>query len=90
MIVVSDTSPVNYLVLIGKAELIHCLFDRVVVPQVVVPPAHFLENRRSSTSALIGGSRNPRSMPMTSGSGEVSASRRPLRMNAFHSSTASA
>ena len=36
MIVVSDTSPVNYLVLIDKVDLIHRLFDRVLVPQVVV------------------------------------------------------
>jgi predicted nucleic acid-binding protein len=36
VIVVSDTSPMNYLILIGKADLIHRLFDRVVVPQVVV------------------------------------------------------
>ena len=36
VIVVSDTSPVNYLVLIGHADLIHRLFDRVVVPEAVV------------------------------------------------------
>jgi predicted nucleic acid-binding protein len=35
VIVVSDTSPLNYLVLIGKAELLRRLFDRVVIPQVV-------------------------------------------------------
>src|SRR5262249_25956714 len=34
----------------------------------------FTENRRSSTSALVGGRRNPRSTPMTSGSGGDSAS----------------
>jgi predicted nucleic acid-binding protein len=36
VIVVSDTSPVNYLVLIGHADLMHRLFDRVMVPEAVV------------------------------------------------------
>jgi predicted nucleic acid-binding protein len=35
VIVVSDTSPIHYLVLIGKADLLHRLFGRVLVPQVV-------------------------------------------------------
>lgn len=35
MIVVSDTSPLNYLVLIGKAEVLPKLFGRVVVPTAV-------------------------------------------------------
>lgn len=35
MIVVSDTSPINYLVLIGHADLLHTLFGNVVVPLAV-------------------------------------------------------
>ena len=35
MIVVSDTSPLNYLVLIGQDELLHKLFGNVIIPQVV-------------------------------------------------------
>ena len=36
MIVVSDTSPLNYLVLIGRAEVLPTLFSRVVAPPAVV------------------------------------------------------
>jgi predicted nucleic acid-binding protein len=36
MIVVSDTSPLNYLVLIEAVEILPKLFGRVVVPQAVV------------------------------------------------------
>ena len=35
MIVVSDTSPLNYLVLIGQENLLHELFGKVVIPQAV-------------------------------------------------------
>jgi predicted nucleic acid-binding protein len=35
MIVVSDTSPINYLVLIGLQELLPKLFGRVVIPEAV-------------------------------------------------------
>lgn len=35
MIVVSDTSPLNYLILIGEEELLPKLFGRVVIPNVV-------------------------------------------------------
>lgn len=35
MIVVSDTSPLNYLVLIGQGELLHQLFGNVIIPEVV-------------------------------------------------------
>ena len=35
MIVVSDTSPLNYLVLIGEENLLPQLFGRVIIPQVV-------------------------------------------------------
>lgn len=36
MIVVSDTSPLNYLILAGEAHLLPALFSRVVVPSGVV------------------------------------------------------
>jgi predicted nucleic acid-binding protein len=36
MVVVSDTSPLNYLVLIGEAEILPQLFGRVHVPEAVV------------------------------------------------------
>jgi predicted nucleic acid-binding protein len=49
MIVVSDTSPLNYLILIGHAEVLPILFDRIVAPPAVIeellhpgspPPVH--------------------------------------------------
>ncbi|HXX23900.1 MAG TPA: DUF3368 domain-containing protein [Terriglobia bacterium] len=36
MIVVADTSPLNYLVLIGEAELLCQLYGRVLIPQAVL------------------------------------------------------
>lgn len=36
MIVVSDTSPINYLVLIQAIELLPKLFGKVVIPQAVL------------------------------------------------------
>ncbi|MFZ1006991.1 MAG: DUF3368 domain-containing protein [Candidatus Sulfotelmatobacter sp.] len=36
MIVVSDTAPLNYLLLIGEAELLPKLFGRVIVPPAVL------------------------------------------------------
>jgi predicted nucleic acid-binding protein len=36
MIVVSDTSPLNYLVLIGHVDVLPVLFDRVVAPPAVI------------------------------------------------------
>ena len=35
MIVVSDTSPINYLVLIECQELLPTLFERVLIPEAV-------------------------------------------------------
>ena len=35
MIVISDTGPINYLVLIGQAEILPSLYRRVSIPQVV-------------------------------------------------------
>lgn len=35
MIVISDTSPINYLLQIGLIDLLHNLFGRVIIPQAV-------------------------------------------------------
>lgn len=35
MIVVADTSPINFLVLIGEQDLLAALFGRVIIPQAV-------------------------------------------------------
>lgn len=35
MIVVSDTSPLNYLILVGQADVLRTLYGRVIVPDVV-------------------------------------------------------
>jgi predicted nucleic acid-binding protein len=35
MIVVADSSPLNYLVLLSHAELLHRFYDQVVVPEAV-------------------------------------------------------
>lgn len=35
MIIVSDTTPLNYLILIGQENLLHTLFGEVVIPQAV-------------------------------------------------------
>jgi len=50
MIVIADTSPLNYLVLIGEAEILKRLYGRVVVPEAVwrelqhpQTPAHVAE-----------------------------------------------
>lgn len=34
-LVIADTSPINYLLLIGHIDLLHALFDRVILPAVV-------------------------------------------------------
>lgn len=36
MIVIADTSPLNYLILIGQAELLPRLFGEVLIPQIVL------------------------------------------------------
>lgn len=35
MIVIADTSPINFLVLIGEQEILPALFGQVIIPQVV-------------------------------------------------------
>lgn len=36
MIIIADTTPIHYLILIGKAEVLKELFGRVIVPQAVI------------------------------------------------------
>jgi predicted nucleic acid-binding protein len=48
MIVVADTTPINYLVLIGQAEALHLLYGRVIIPQ-----AFFDELQRERTPAAV-------------------------------------
>ena len=36
MIVIADTSPLNYLVLIGEAEILQRLYHRVIIPEAVL------------------------------------------------------
>jgi predicted nucleic acid-binding protein len=36
MLVISDTTPINYLVLIGEQELLPALFGQVVIPEAVL------------------------------------------------------
>lgn len=36
MMVVADTSPLNYLVLIGEANLLHVLYGRLLIPKAVL------------------------------------------------------
>ena len=35
MIIVSDTSPINYLILIGQIDLLPQLFKQIIIPQAV-------------------------------------------------------
>lgn len=36
MIVIADTAPINYLVLIGEQNLLPTLFGQVIVPEMVL------------------------------------------------------
>ena len=46
MIVVSNTSPINYLILIGHIDLLSKLFQRIIIPQTVY-------NELSNAAALL-------------------------------------
>ena len=48
MIVVSNTTPLNYLILIGSVDILHTLFD-----QVCVPPAVMTELQHSHTPGAV-------------------------------------
>jgi len=43
MIVIADASPLNYLVLIGEAEILRRLYGRVVIPEAVLRELQHLE-----------------------------------------------
>ena len=53
MIIVSDTSPINYLVLIGEIELLPKLFGKVVIPQAVLDELNRRERPKLSKIGLI-------------------------------------
>ena len=40
MIIISDTTPINYLVLIGEIDVLEKLFGRVIIPQAVFDEFH--------------------------------------------------
>ena len=48
MIIVSDTSPINYLVLIDEIELLHTLYD-----QILLPPAVHVELQHPNTPSSV-------------------------------------
>jgi len=48
MIIVSDTTPLHYLILIGEQDLLPSLFGRVIIPQAVV-----MELQRSETPETV-------------------------------------
>ena len=35
MIIISDTSPINYLILIGQIDLLPQLFEQIIIPEAV-------------------------------------------------------
>lgn len=58
MIVVSDTSPINYLILIEQIDRLYDLYRRVVVPPSVyrelqAPDGSLIAYTRSSTTACL-------------------------------------
>lgn len=48
MIVIADTSPINFLVLIGEQDLLAALFGRVIIPQAV-----FRELQAAATPVVV-------------------------------------
>jgi predicted nucleic acid-binding protein len=46
MIVISDTSPINYLVLIGEIDLLTTLYGEIIIPPIVF-------NELTADSSLI-------------------------------------
>jgi len=48
MTVVSNTTPLNYLVLIGRADILRALYQTVMIPEAV-----FLELTSQSTPELV-------------------------------------
>jgi len=48
MIVVADTTPIHYLVLLGHADVLHTLYGHVIIPEAV-----FRELQASATPAMV-------------------------------------
>lgn len=48
MIIVSDTTPLNYLILVGRAELLSNLFGNIIIPEAV-----FAEMSHERTPAAV-------------------------------------
>jgi predicted nucleic acid-binding protein len=40
MIVIADTTPLNYLILIGHADVLPALYGRVLIPEAVAQELH--------------------------------------------------
>ena len=49
MIIVSDTSPINYLVLIDEIELLHTLYDQILLP----PAVHVALQHPNTPSSVV-------------------------------------
>lgn len=45
MIVISDTSPIGSLILIGKLQILHSVFESIVIPQKIYEEILVLETR---------------------------------------------
>jgi predicted nucleic acid-binding protein len=54
MIVVADSSPLHYLILIGQTELLRRLYGAVVIPDVVAAELHAAGSPREVTDWLSG------------------------------------
>ncbi|HTF75636.1 MAG TPA: AAA domain-containing protein [Bradyrhizobium sp.] len=59
-LVVADTSPLNYLVLIEQVEILPALFEKVFVPQIV---RHELQHSEAPERAYAAGSRSHPRVP---------------------------
>ena len=84
MIVVADTSPINYLILIGEIDVLPALYEQIVIPDAVleeltrpVSPAavrKWLENPPAWLDIRTPGSTNPEpSIPLDAGELEAIA-----------------
>jgi predicted nucleic acid-binding protein len=52
MVVVADTSPINYLVLIGQIDLLTRLYKRILIPPAVL--AELKASARTETGSRLG------------------------------------
>jgi len=56
MIVVSDTSPINYLILIDYQDVLPTLFGQIIIPQAVL---NELQHAKTPEKSRIGLLQNP-------------------------------